>query len=144
MRKAAGPRSSGKAVRSARKRRREMSLPEYLLWEQLRQRPQGLKFRHEHPVGEDLSLDFYCNDARLAIEVDGEAHERGDRPQRDARRDAFLASHGIHTWRVTAKDILRNLDGVMSGLLDVVMERLPLHHPAKRGGPPPRDELGEE
>lgn len=144
MRKAAGPKGKGKAVRSARERRREMSYPEYLLWQQLRRRPEGLKFRHEHPMGENLSLDFYCNDARLAIEVDGEAHDRGDRPQRDARRDAFLASHGITTWRVTADDVLHNLEGVMAVLLSTVRERLPLHHPAKRGGPPPRAELGEE
>ena len=143
MRKAGGPRGSGRAVRSARQQRREMTLPEALLWAQLRARTDGLKFRRQHPMG-DLSLDFYCNDARLAIEVDGEAHNRGDRPERDGRRDAFLASHGIATWRVPARDILRDLDSVVTGLLAAVHDRLPLHHPAKPGGPPPRAKLGEE
>jgi len=78
-----------------------MSLPEVLLWQLLRKAPDGLKFRREHPTGE-YSLDFYCADARLAIEVDGEAHSFGQRPRRDDRRDAWLAAAGIMTLRVPA------------------------------------------
>ena len=118
-----------------------MSLPEVLLWQALRKRPGGLKFRHEHPTGE-FSLDFYCGDARLAIDVDGEAHGRGDRPDRDSRRDAWLASNGIATLRVPAAEVLRDLDAAVRGIVAQVLSRLPLHRPSD--GPPPRDELGEE
>ncbi|HEX8527090.1 endonuclease domain-containing protein [Allosphingosinicella sp.] len=62
-----------------------MSLPEVLLWQQLRGEPAGLKFRRQHPTG-PYDIDFYCSDARLAIEVDGEGHNRGDRPARDMAR----------------------------------------------------------
>ena len=120
-----------------------MSLPEVLVWQVLRKRPGGLKFRHEHPTGE-FSLDFYCADARLAIEVEGEAHTRGDRPDRDALRDAWLAASGIVTLRVPAADVLRDLDAVIRGIVAEAQSRLPLHHPAAPGGPPPRDELGED
>ena len=120
-----------------------MSLPEVLLWKVLRRRPEGLKFRHEHPTG-DYSLDFYCGDARLAIEVDGEIHGRGERPERDSRRDAWLASNGIATLRVPAVEVLRDLDGVLRGIVAEARSRLPLHHPAAPGGPPPRDKLEEE
>jgi very-short-patch-repair endonuclease len=120
-----------------------MSFPEILLWEALRKRPGGMKFRREHPTGE-YSLDFYCGDARLAIEIDGEAHERGDRPARDERRDAWLATKGIVTMRVLAAEVLRDLDAVLQGIVAEARSRLPLHHPAAPGGPPPRDELGEE
>ena len=68
-----GPR---RTVIRARQLRRQMSLPEIALWYQLRQRPGGFKFRHQHPAG-PYSLDFYCDAALLCIEVDGEAHERG-------------------------------------------------------------------
>ncbi|MFW2830938.1 endonuclease domain-containing protein [Sphingomonas sp. ID0503] len=135
------PRPSARAARTSRTRRRDMSLPEVLLWAVLRARPGGLKFRREHPSG-DYSIDFYCSDARLAIEVDGEAHARGDRPNRDAARDAWFGSHGIYTMRVPAADILRDLDAVTHGILEKARSRLPLHHPA--GGPPPRDKLGED
>ncbi len=120
-----------------------MSLPEVLLWQALRKAPGGLKFRREHPTGE-YSLDFYCGDARLAIEVDGEAHARGARPARDERRDAWLAAKGIVTMRVPAVEVLRDLDAVLQGIVAEARSRLPLHHPAAPGGPPPRGELGEE
>ena len=75
------PKSDGRAARNARKLRRKMTLPEVILWHWLRQRPEGLKFRRQHPTGPYV-LDFFCSDARLAIEVDGEAHSRGNRPDR--------------------------------------------------------------
>jgi very-short-patch-repair endonuclease len=135
------PKGSKRAVQRARARRREMSLPEVLLWQVLRKRPAGLKFRHEHPTGE-FSLDFYCSDARLAIEVDGEGHARGERPALDARRDAWLAANGISTLRVPAIDVLRDLDSIVRGIVGEALARLPLHHASH--GPPPRDELGED
>jgi very-short-patch-repair endonuclease len=137
------PKGSNRAVQRARAQRREMSLPEGLLWRELRKRPAGLKFRHEHATGA-FSLDFYCSDARLAIEVDGEAHGFGERPVRDARRDTWLAGCGIATLRVPAAEVLRDLDAVLRGIVAEALSRLPLHHPAAPGGPPPRDKLGEE
>jgi very-short-patch-repair endonuclease len=128
------PRSS--ATRRARKLRRAMTLPEVILWQALRQRPQGLKFRRQHPSGPYV-LDYFCGDARLAIEVDGEAHSRGDRPQRDKARDRWLAEAGIATLRVPAADVLEDADAVVGWIVTEAVARLPLHHPA--GGPPPRD-----
>ena len=59
-----------KTVLNARTLRRAMTRPEVLLWQVLRERPNGLRFRRQHPVG-PFVLDFYCPAARLAIEVDG-------------------------------------------------------------------------
>ena len=61
-------------VKLARKLRSEMSLPEVLLWRELRLRPGGYKFRRQHPAGPYV-LDFYCAALGLAIEVDGMAHD---------------------------------------------------------------------
>ena len=137
------PKGTTRSVRQARRQRREMTLPEVLLWQALRTRPAGLKFRHLHGSGNYI-LDFFCSDARLAIEVDGEAHGRGDRPEHDAIRDEWFAAHGIATLRVPAVDVLRDLDSVVRGIIATATSRLPLHHPAAPGGPPPRDKLGEE
>jgi very-short-patch-repair endonuclease len=87
-------------------------------------------------------LDFFCSDARLAIEVDGEAHSRGDRPERDAARDQWLRSAGIETLRIPAVAVLDDADAVLRWITAEATARLPLHHPA--GGPPPRDKLGED
>ena len=138
------PKGKAGAVRQSRRLRCEMTLPEILLWQELRKRPGGLKFRRQRPTGEKLSLDFYCSDARLAIEVDSEAHGRGDRVVRDAKRYHWLRFTGISTLRIPATEVLRNLEGVVDYVLATARARLPLHHPATPGGSPPRDELGEE
>jgi len=67
----AGPR---RTVKNARNLRRTMTMPEVALWARLRSRPDGFKFRRQHPAGRYV-LDFFCNEARLAIEVDGASHE---------------------------------------------------------------------
>ena len=133
---------SGKIDR-ARKLRQDMSLPEILLWRELRKRPGGLKFRRQHPSGAYV-LDFFCSDARLAIEIDGGAHGFGDRPLLDEARDAWFARNGIATLRILAKDVLADLEAVLTHIVDSARSRLPLHHPATPGGPPPRDKLGED
>ena len=130
-------------MRNARGLRRKMSLPEVILWHWLRQRPNGLKFRRQHPTGPYL-LDFFCSDARLAIEVDGEAHSFGDRPQRDAARDQWLRSRGIKTLRIPATGLLEDADAALRYILDETALGLPLHHPAAPAGPPPRGKLGED
>ena len=127
----------------ARDLRRKMSLPEVIMWHWLRQRPNGLKFRRQHPSGPYI-LDFFCSDARLAVEIDGESHSRGDQPIRDDTRNAWLQSKGIGTLRVSARDVLDDADAVLRWILHESRERLPLHHPAAPGGPPPRDKLGED
>jgi very-short-patch-repair endonuclease len=132
---------SAQSVRRARLLRRNMSLPEVLLWQALRGSPNGLKFRPQHPTG-PYDLDFYCSDARLAIEVDGEAHERGNRPTRDAARDRWLRDRNVETMRIPAVQILKDLEGAVRGIVAEATARLPLHHPAVPGGPPPRHKLG--
>jgi very-short-patch-repair endonuclease len=141
MLKDVAPKARPLTTRNARKLRRKMTLPEVVLWHWLRQRPDGLKFRRQHPTGPYV-LDFFCGDARLAIEIDGETHSRGDQPQRDMARDQWLRSAGIETLRIPAVDILNDADAVLRWVIAEATERLPLHHPA--GGPPPRDELGED
>jgi very-short-patch-repair endonuclease len=109
-----------------------MSLPEALLWRELRGEKLGFKVRRQHPIGPYV-VDFYVRHGCLVIEVDGEAHNRGDRPTRDARRDLYLAERGHRILRFAASDVMNNLEGVLT----IISERVtnPLHHPSD--GPPP-------
>jgi very-short-patch-repair endonuclease len=107
----------------ARQLRREMSLTEVLLWVQLRQHPGGYLFRKQHPIGA-YSLDFCCVKARLAIEVDGESHNRRDRPQRDEVRDAWVLRQGFDTMRIPAVDVLKNMEGVLVSIVEECRVRL--------------------
>jgi very-short-patch-repair endonuclease len=122
-------------VTRARQLRKEMSLPEVLLWQALRQRPAGLKFRPQHPAGPYV-LDFYCASARLAIEVDGEAHNRGDRPARDEARDRWLARENVRVIRVPAALVLKDMAAAISYIVAQASPDQPLHHASH--GPPPR------
>ena len=99
----------------ARALRRDMTLPEVVLWEALRgSRLEGWRFRRQHPMGPYV-LDFYCPSARLAVEVDGAVHDHPDRIRHDARRDEWLAKQNVRVLRVMAVDVLddRLLEGVL-------------------------------
>jgi very-short-patch-repair endonuclease len=84
-------REKNETVLRARALRRNMTLPEGLLWQVLRTRPHAFKFRRQHPIGQYIA-DFYCPAAKLVIEVDGIIHGMADRPVRDQRRDQWLRS----------------------------------------------------
>ena len=102
-------RSTTKAtVRKARALRNDMSLPEVMLWQILRTRPAGLKFRRQHPVGPYIA-DFYCASKKTVIEIDGIAHDLGDRRLRDERRDTFLRERGLLIIRIAAREVLRDV-----------------------------------
>ena len=120
-------------IARAKKLRRTLTPPEARLWVALRQRPGDLKFRRQHPVG-PFVLDFYCAERRLAIEVDGGAHDFGDNPARDIRRDAWLAGCGIRVLRIAAEEVRINLDGVVETILAAAAER--------GAGPPPPPPAG--
>ena len=126
-------------LKRARRLRREMTPPEVRLWARLRTRSVDLPvFRRQHPE-EPYILDFYCADARLAVEVDGEIHGHGDQPERDARRDAWLAERGIEVLRISGADVMRDPDSVAGGMIRLALDRIggrsghaaarPLRHP---------------
>lgn len=123
-----------KQVKRARSLRRQMSLPEMLLWQALRQRPEGLKFRRQFPIG-PITTDFACLERRLIVEVDGEQHGMGDQPTRDFARDMSLRREGFEVMRVAAQDLLKDLDSVVRGIVARCSEVGPLHH-APHGSPP--------
>ena len=110
-----GPRDT---VKRARQLRSEMSVPERILWRHLRGRPRGLKFRRQHPAGAYI-IDFYCARLRLAIEVDGWAHDSAETIKRYQAKSAFLRSQGIATTRIPAATVMDDIEATMTRLLDI-------------------------
>ncbi|MFC4292534.1 endonuclease domain-containing protein [Sphingorhabdus arenilitoris] len=117
------PNKPSASIKRAKKLRRELTKPEFMLWQILRQSPGGHKFRKQHPAGPFI-LDFFCARANLAIEVDGMAHDMGGNPERDAKRDAWLAAYRIDTLRVPAVDVLRDTTEVATSIIATVEDRL--------------------
>ena len=100
-------------VAKARTLRRKMTLPEVIIWTALRgRRLDGIRFRRQHPVGSYI-LDFYCEDALLAVEVDGQGHAHPDAVAHDERRTAWLNRQGISVMRIPAREVLEDLEDVL-------------------------------
>ncbi len=106
-------RATAQSMSSARRLRRQLSLPEMLLWRLLRLNRGELRFRKQHPVGPFVA-DFYCPAAKIVIEIDGAVHN--ERRDADGRRDAYLRSLGLTVIRVPAAEVLADPEGVADGL----------------------------
>ena len=90
--------------RKAAALRKQQTHAEELLWGYLRTKPQGFKFRRQHPY-RNYILDFYCHPLHLAIEVDGSIHEKEDVKQNDEIRQKHLEEHGLTVLRFKNDEI---------------------------------------
>ncbi len=78
-----------------------------LLWQQLRQRKLGVRFRRQHPFGRYV-VDFYAACAKLVVEVDGGVHE-AQRAYDDARQAEIERVYGVRFVRVSAELVERDV-----------------------------------
>ena len=92
--------------RSKRKElRNKMPSAEVILWSRLQKRGiLGFKFRRQYGVGPYV-LDFYCAEARLAVEIDGPSHFQGDAPADDENRQKSIEDRGIRFLRFTNLEV---------------------------------------
>ncbi len=109
----------------ARQLRASQTDAERKLWYALRDRRLGgLKFRRQHP-SPPFTLDFYCEEADLVIEVDGGQHT----PEADAARTAILQKRGLLVLRFWNNEVLRDLAGCAARILEVARERIASRYP---------------
>jgi very-short-patch-repair endonuclease len=121
-----------------------MTPPERRLWNALKARPSGFKFRRQHAI-DPYVLDFFCHEAALAIEIDGIAHDLGANPEWDIRRDRWLADRGVRTLRFRAFDVRENLEGIVLSVVEACRSRSPVQDPSTGfAGPPPLQMQGRK
>jgi adenine-specific DNA-methyltransferase len=101
-------------------RRRQLRQPgtdaERLLWQHLRSRQvAGGKFRRQHFIGPFI-LDFYCAEAGIAVEVDGDHHAQEEQRQYDERRAQYLAGRGVRLIRFSNRQVLTEKDSVLEAI----------------------------
>jgi len=89
--------------------RRAPTPAENRIWQWLRHRPLGYKFRRQVPIGPFI-VDFYCAELKLVIEIDGRHHET-IRHEYDDARTLELYLLGIRVFRM-ANDAVRDLQMV--------------------------------
>jgi very-short-patch-repair endonuclease len=84
--------------------RKQQTFAEEILWNYLRAKPFGLKFRRQHPFSCYI-LDFYCHSLKLAIEVDGSIHKEEEVKRNDEIREKQLEQEGLTFLRFTNEQI---------------------------------------
>ncbi|SHN59172.1 endonuclease domain-containing protein [Erythrobacter sanguineus] len=93
--------------------RREATPAERALWVHLARSRTGVKFSRQMPVGPWFA-DFLCRELALVVELDGHSHDVA--PERDARRDAWMAAHGFTVLRFANGDVHGNVEGVVTAI----------------------------
>jgi very-short-patch-repair endonuclease len=102
--------------------RREMTPAERELWRELRgNRLNGLHFRRQQPIGKYI-VDFYCERARLAVELDSQAHDM--RARLDRQRDRELAMAGVKVLRIPNEKVFQDVELVARWIADEARKRI--------------------
>lgn len=117
------------SVTRARELRKRPTWAERWLWRLLRSRRlAGYKFRRQR-AEHCYYLDFYCHEARLALELDGSGHGFRARQLYDVKRDEFLAERGILVKRIWNHQLVQAKDreNLVENLWRLLQERAP--HP---------------
>jgi very-short-patch-repair endonuclease len=131
------PRASRELIARARQLRREATTAESLLWELLRDRRLlGRKFRRQHPIGQFIA-DFFCDDARLIIEIDGAVHREPTQQERDRLREEILREHGFAMLRFTNEQIFDHTEQVLQEIAAYVTAHS-YEHPSPLSPPLPK------
>ncbi len=100
--------------------RKNQTATEQILWQAIRGKQLGVKFRRQHGIGHYIA-DFYCTECHLVIEVDGDSHFNPQAQTYDKIRDDFMQSSGIKVIRFTNHDICYNLANVLDCIKKYVL-----------------------
>ena len=91
--------------------RTDQTAAELALWQKLRAKQLGHKFRRQHPIRQFI-VDFYCAEACLVVEVDGATHAAS--VHQDQARDEIIRSLGMQVLRVSNEAVLHDIETVLT------------------------------
>ena len=94
----------------AKELRREMTPAEKLLWQEVRANKLGVRFRRQQVI-QGFIVDFYCHQAGLVVEVDGDVHDL--QKEEDERREKVLAEMGLRIVRFRNDEVVRDVSAVV-------------------------------
>ena len=103
-----------------RELRKNLTLSEKILWNYLRNRQiKGQKFFRQYSIGPYIA-DFYCAEARLVVELDGETHLPKDQKLYDIERTKYLNGNNIKVLRFWNDEIINNIDKVILTIANAI------------------------
>ena len=94
---------------------------ERCLWEVLRAKRLGQRFRRQHIIG-DFIVDFICIPLNLIIEVDGGYHNQPKQQEADSLRDQLLSQAGYTVLRFTNEEIIGDIGNVIHRITAAMSE----------------------
>ena len=121
-----------------RENRKNATEAEDRLWQKIRNNQLNTKVRRQHTIGEYI-VDFAILEYNLAIEIDGEYHDEKQQQLFDEARTAYLNGFGVEIIRFSNKEVLENLDIIVSKIESILNER---KRNAEGGSPLLRAEKG--
>jgi acyl-coenzyme A synthetase/AMP-(fatty) acid ligase len=92
--------------------KKNSTVEENILWQQLRSNNLGYHFRRQHIIDEYI-VDFVCLQKMLTIEVDGGYHNSKEQIENDKSRTTFLNNLGYTEIRFTNDEIRNDLEKVI-------------------------------
>lgn len=124
-RKPASPRTVSDRARQLRRR---PTPTEKTLWQRLRKRQLGPKFRRQVAIGPFI-VDFFCREAGLVVEIDGQPHDEAPQVELDRARTEWLEDRGFRVLRFRNDEVDQDIQGVT----EAVAKYLPLSRSAGEG-----------
>jgi len=104
----------------AKRLRREMTPAERRLLKALRRNGlDGFHFRRQQVI-EGYVADFYCDAAKIVIELDGGVHQ--EQWQYDESRDEAIGSVGVHVLRIS-NDAMLDVEAVIEHIRQALRSR---------------------
>jgi len=133
-----GGNNAFRLIEEAKRMRKEPTDAEAALWELLRDKKLGDKFRRQHLI-DDFIVDFVCLSKNLVIEVDGGYHNDPTQKEYDEQRTLYLNEKGFKVIRFTNEEVLGNTEAVLTKIKQELV--LPLT-PSQGGGIVARNSRG--
>jgi very-short-patch-repair endonuclease len=110
-------------LRIARDHRHPLTPAEAKIWARVRNRGLGFKIRRQHPIWRFIA-DFYCAEARLVIEIDGDSHAEPYQAAYDQARTEWLEARGYKVIRIMNEDVHRRLENALNEIFLSCKERV--------------------
>jgi len=107
----------------ARDHRHPLTPAEARIWSRVRNRGLGYKIRRQHPIWRFIA-DFYCAEAKLVIEIDGDSHAELDQEEYDEARTEWLEERGYKVIRIRNEDVHRHLEVALNEIFLTCKERV--------------------
>ena len=115
-----GGNNSHLLLEKAKKMRNNPTQAEAALWESLKGKNLGDKFRRQHLI-DDFIVDFVCLSKKLIVEVDGDIHDT--QKEEDEARTKALNERGFEVVRFRNNQVLGDIDAVLQEIKEILVKK---------------------